>query len=65
MAVTHSTAARNAATNAVTGLIGSVAKLVFNPAGGTVATPGAAIATLPFTTPAAFGTAALAGWVAA
>jgi len=53
--VTHSTNARNAATDAVTALIGSSSKLVFNPTGGSVASPGVAIATLPFTTPNAFG----------
>lgn len=45
--VTHSTAARDAATNAVTGLIGASGKLVFNPTGGSVSAPGTAIATLP------------------
>lgn len=45
MAVTHSTAARNAATDAVTALIGASGKLVFRLAG-TVAAPGAAVATL-------------------
>jgi len=57
--VTHSVAARNAATNAVIGLLGASSKLVFHPAGSTVATPGAAIATLPFTTPTSFGTASV------
>ena len=47
--VTHSTAARNAATDAVTALIGASGKLVFNPTGGSVAAPGTAIASLPFT----------------
>lgn len=46
MAVTHSTAARNAATDAVTALIGASGNLVFRLAG-TVAAPGAAVATLP------------------
>jgi len=45
--VTHSTSARDAATNAVTALIGTSGKLVFNPTGGSVSSPGAAIATLP------------------
>lgn len=45
MAVTHSTAARNAATDAVTALLGSTAKLVFR-LSGTVGTPGTAVATL-------------------
>jgi len=45
MAVTHSTAARNAATDAVTALIGASGKLVFRLAG-TVAAPGTAVATL-------------------
>lgn len=45
MAVTHSTAARNAATDAVTALIGASGKLVFRLAG-TVSAPGTAVATL-------------------
>lgn len=45
MAVTHSTAARNAATDAVTALLGSGAKLVFR-LSGTVGSPGTAVATL-------------------
>jgi hypothetical protein len=45
MAVTHSTAARNAATDAVTALLGSTAKLVFR-LSGTVGSPGTAVATL-------------------
>lgn len=45
MAVTHSTAARNAATDAVTALIGASGKLVFRLAG-TVGSPGTAVATL-------------------
>lgn len=53
--VTHSTAARNAATDAVLALLGTASKLVFNPTGGSVDAPGTAIATLPFTSPAAFG----------
>jgi len=52
--VTHSTDARDAATNAVTALIGASGKLVFNPTGGSVAAPGTAIATLPFSA-TAFG----------
>jgi hypothetical protein len=55
--VTHSDSAKNAATNAVTALLGASSKLVFNPTGGSVASPGAALATLPFTTPNAFGAA--------
>lgn len=46
MSVTHSTAARNAATDAVTALIGASGNLKFRLAG-TVAAPGAAVATLP------------------
>lgn len=46
MAVTHSTAARNAATDAVTALIGASGKLVFR-LSGTVGAPGTAVATLP------------------
>lgn len=45
MAVTHSTAARNAATDAVTALIGASGKLVFR-LSGTVSAPGTAVATL-------------------
>jgi hypothetical protein len=45
MAVTHSTAARNAATDAVTALIGASGKLVFRLAG-TIGSPGTAVATL-------------------
>ncbi len=59
--VTHSTDARSAATDAVLSLIGASGKLVFNPTGGSVASPGTAIATLPFSAtafaPAANGTA--------
>jgi hypothetical protein len=53
MAVTHSTAARNAATDAVTALIGASGKLVFRLAG-TVGSPGAVVATLPLSV-TAFG----------
>jgi hypothetical protein len=45
MATTHSTAARNAATDAVTALIGSTGRLRFR-LSGTVGSPGAAVATL-------------------
>ena len=45
MAVTHSTAARNAATDAVTTLIGTSGNLVFR-LSGTVSAPGTAVATL-------------------
>lgn len=45
MAVTHSTAARNAATDAVTALIGASGKLKFR-LSGTVGSPGTAVATL-------------------
>ena len=46
MAVTHSTAARNAATDAVTALIGASGNLVFRLTG-TIGAPGTAVATLP------------------
>lgn len=46
MAVTHSTAARNAATDAVTALLGGTAKLVFRISPSSVASPGTAVATL-------------------
>jgi len=45
MSVTHSTAARNAATDAVTALIGASGKLKFRTAG-TIGAPGTAVATL-------------------
>lgn len=45
MALTHSTAARDAATNAVTALLGTSPKLVFRTAG-TISSPGTAVATL-------------------
>jgi len=45
MAVTHSTAARNAATDAVTALIGASGRLRFRLTG-TVGTPGAIVASL-------------------
>lgn len=53
MAVTHSTAARNAATDAVTALIGASGNLVFR-LSGTVGSPGTAVATLPLSS-TAFG----------
>jgi len=45
MATTHSVAARNAATDAVTALLGTSGKLVYRLAG-TVGSPGTAVATL-------------------
>jgi len=56
MAVTHSTAARNAATDAVTALIGVSGSLVFRISPSTVAAPGTAVATLPLSA-TAFGAA--------
>lgn len=56
MAVTHSTAARNAATDAVTALIGSGGKLVFRISPSSVASPGTAAATLSLSN-TAFGAA--------
>lgn len=56
MAVTHSTAARNAATDAVTALIGASGKLVFR-LSGTVGSPGTAVATLSLSA-TAFGASA-------
>ena len=53
MAVTHSTAARNAATDAVTALIGASGNLVFRLTG-TIGSPGTAVATLPLSA-TAFG----------
>ena len=46
MAVTHSTAAKNAATNAVTALLGASGSLVFRISPSSVASPGTAVATL-------------------
>lgn len=54
MAVTHSTAARNAATNAVTALISTSGNLVFRISPSSVASPGTAVATLPLSA-TAFG----------
>lgn len=54
MAVTHSTAARNAATDAVTALISTSGKLVFRTSPSSVASPGAVVATLTFSA-TAFG----------
>jgi len=54
MAVTHSTAARNAATDAVTALIGVSGQLVFRISPSTVTAPGTAVATLPLSA-TAFG----------
>jgi hypothetical protein len=53
MAVTHSTAARNAATDAVTALIGASGNLTFRLTG-TIGSPGAVVATLPLSA-TAFG----------
>ena len=53
MAVTHSVAARNAATDAVTALIGTSGNLKFRLTG-TVGAPGTAVATLPLSA-TAFG----------
>lgn len=55
MAVTHSATARNAATDAVTALIGAGGSLVFRITGSTVSAPSTAVATLPLSTPTAFG----------
>jgi hypothetical protein len=56
MSVTHTTAARNAATDAVTALIGASGKLVFRTTG-TVGAPGTAVATLSLSA-TAFGASA-------
>ena len=53
MATTHSTAARNAATDAVTALIGTSGNLVLR-LSGSVGSPGTAVATLPLSA-TAFG----------
>lgn len=52
MAVTHSTAARNAATDAVTALIGASGLLKFHITGSTVSAPSATVATLQLSTDA-------------
>lgn len=57
MAVTHSTAARNAATDAVTAIISTSGNLVFRISPSSVASPGAAVATLPLSA-TAFGASA-------
>lgn len=56
MAVTHSTTARNTATDAVTALIGTSGNLKFRLTG-TVSAPGTAVATLPLSA-TAFGASA-------
>jgi hypothetical protein len=56
MAVTHTTAARNAATDAVTALIGASGKLAFRTTG-TVGAPGTVVATLSLSA-TAFGASA-------
>jgi hypothetical protein len=56
MAVTHSTAARNAATDAVTALIGTNGRLAFRLTG-TVSAPGTVVATLNLSA-TAFGASA-------
>jgi hypothetical protein len=56
MSLSHSTAARNAATDAVTALIGASGKLKFRIAG-TIGSPGTAVATLALSTKA-FGDSA-------
>ncbi len=47
MSVTHSTAARNAATDAVTALIGASGNLKFRISPSSVGSPGTVVATLP------------------
>lgn len=56
MSVTHSTAAKNAATDAVTALIGTSGNLKFR-LSGTVGAPGTVVATLPLSA-TAFGASA-------
>ena len=56
MAVTHSTAARNAATDAVTALISTSGNLVFRISPSSVGSPGTAVATLLLSA-TAFGSA--------
>jgi hypothetical protein len=52
MTITHSATARAAATDAVTALLGTNARLKFHPTGATVGTPGTALANLALTTSA-------------
>jgi hypothetical protein len=49
MALAHSTAARAAATDAVTALLGTNARLKFHPTGATVAIPGTVLANCALT----------------
>ena len=64
MAVTHSTAARNAATDAVTLQIGTGARLKFHITGSTVAAPSATVANLAMTSNANGGFGASSGGTA-
>lgn len=52
MAVTHSAAAQNAATDAVTALLGTTAKIKLRISPSSVGSPGTAAATLAFANPA-------------
>jgi hypothetical protein len=81
MTVSHAASARAAATDAVTALLGTNARLKFHPTGATLAVPGTVLANLPLTATANGGfstggatatagaitsdTAAVAGTVAA
>ena len=61
MSVTHSGAAKDAATNAVIALIGTGAHLKFHITGSTVGTPSATVATLTMTSNANGGFTAASG----
>ena len=52
MSLQHAATARSAATDAVTNLLGTSARLKFHPTGATVATPGTVLANLALTTSA-------------
>lgn len=64
MAVTHSTSARNAATDAVTALLGTNARLKFHITGSTVAAPSTVVANLALSAGASGGFGASASGTA-
>lgn len=64
MTVSHATSALNAATDAVTALLGTNARLKFHPTGATIATPGTVIANLAMPVGASGGFGAASAGVA-
>ena len=64
MTVSHAASALNAATDAVTALLGTNARLKFHPTGATIATPGTVIANLALSVGASGGFGAAAAGVA-